>query len=590
MADRPLLDLEVWARGTRPHGNEVLVVAIDDTSLIELGYEYPWPRTVIAQLVDALRRYEVATIGIDLLLAEHREGDADLAGALASGPPVVLASKFEAEIGDGYRLLQHVRPTPELARSASQLGFVNLPLDSDGFVRWAEAYRSHLGHEMKAFWQAVASSFNGQQVFDRDMYRINYCGPSGEIDRVSAYQVIGGLVPAERLRGKVALVGTTIGDLHDSFYTPFLRYGVMPGVEVQANLVQMAIDRSWLNDLPPAEALLLYIVYGLAILTALGLLPMFQGLVLSAAVAFVSLVVSFIALGHGLVIQPSTPIVLFIVSSIVVYGGRYVVAEMDRLRTRSVLDRYVPSEVVDELLRQGEQNLAVRRTEITALFCDVRDFTALAGSIAPEQVVRILDEFFEVAYEVVAANHGIIDKYLGDGFMALFGTLDGNRPYALIGAGDHKHDAVRSAVQLIQKVSELGSVASGGTGAPLRLGIGIHTGVAVVGSVGSRRRAEYTAIGDVVNIASRLEQLTKELQATIAISGEVYDALRSVVDGETALPNVVDGEMASPSVLDHETASPNGVDSDGGALRDRFLAKGNVQLKGVDRPLRIYVL
>lgn len=192
--------------------------------------------------------------------------------------------------------------------------------------------------------------------------------------------------------------------------------------------------------------------------------------------------------------------------------------ERERLKTNFA--RYVSSQVLDKIL-QNETTTKVEgeRRKITVLFSDIRQFTLLAESLPPEQVVAILNEYFDRMIDVIFNHFGTLDKFIGDGIMVEFGTpLDDPQQE------DHAVNAAFGMLEALKKLNDEWKAQNKPT--QLKIGIGIHTGLAIVGNIGSEKRLEYTAIGDTVNVAARLEQLTKQLQQDILISETTYMALQ----------------------------------------------------------------
>lgn len=185
--------------------------------------------------------------------------------------------------------------------------------------------------------------------------------------------------------------------------------------------------------------------------------------------------------------------------------------------------QHVSPAVVDRLLERGA-GLRSEKKQVCVMFLDIRNFTSFAEKRTPEEVVDYLESLFEFMIEIVNRHNGIVNKFLGDGFMAVFG--------APLSDGRDRTNAVGAAREILSRVEE---AAAGGTVLPTRVGIGIHAGEAVTGSVGSSARREYTVIGDVVNTASRIEQLNKEFGSQLLVSEVVWEAARE--DGlEGALP------------------------------------------------------
>lgn len=189
----------------------------------------------------------------------------------------------------------------------------------------------------------------------------------------------------------------------------------------------------------------------------------------------------------------------------------------ERDRVKSAFARYVSHQVMDSILDSKVDVLKGDRRRISVLFCDIRGFTTISEGLPPEKVVQLLNEYFECMVEVVFRNHGTLDKFIGDGMMVIFGAPEDD-PY-------QEEHALTAAIEM---QAELRSLAEKWKpeGLNLRIGIGINSGPAIVGNIGSTRRMEYTAIGDTVNLASRLESATKELGVGILISEYTHNALR----------------------------------------------------------------
>lgn len=197
-----------------------------------------------------------------------------------------------------------------------------------------------------------------------------------------------------------------------------------------------------------------------------------------------------------------------------------VVGLRQRDNLKHTLVRYVSREVADEILASGRMaELKSERRKITVLFADVRGFTTLSEGMSPEEIVSWLNEYFEKMIDAIFRQRGTLNKFLGDGLMAMFGA-PADDPY-------QEEHAIRAALEMQQSVQELGRRLQQRQGVDFRIGIGINTGVAVVGNIGSNQRMEYTAIGDTVNIASRLEAKTKELMVDILVSDYTYVAVRN---------------------------------------------------------------
>jgi adenylate cyclase len=190
----------------------------------------------------------------------------------------------------------------------------------------------------------------------------------------------------------------------------------------------------------------------------------------------------------------------------------------ERQRVKSAFARYVSHQVMDTVLESGaEIKLSGDRRRISVLFCDIRGFTTISESLSPEKVVQLLNEYFERMVDVVIRNNGTLDKFIGDGMMVIFGAPDDD-PY-------QEEHALKAAIEMQAELRKLAEKWRG-EGLNLRIGIGINSGPAIVGNIGSSQRMDYTAIGDTVNLASRLESATKEFGVGIIISEYTHNAVR----------------------------------------------------------------
>lgn len=199
--------------------------------------------------------------------------------------------------------------------------------------------------------------------------------------------------------------------------------------------------------------------------------------------------------------------------------------------------RYVSKHVMDSILQSGSQlSLTGERRKITLLFSDIRNFTKMSEKYPPEKVVKYLNEYFSAMVEIIFKNNGVLDKFIGDGIMVEFGVpLEDN---------DQELNAVKTAVEMIQAVKELcAKWKREAKNVPnIEIGVGIHTGMAVIGNIGSEKRFEYTAIGDTVNSASRIEQLTKELKTPILFSESTAQALKDKIKIKSMGAQVIRGK------------------------------------------------
>lgn len=374
-----------------------------------------------------------------------------------------------------------------------------------------------------------------------DVSPITYAGPPGTIPRVSMRKLLapGALQQPEvkALRDKVVIIGgeyVGMGDLHPTPYASGFFGGVaafMTGPEIQANMVETMLSGRRLSHLPSVLAHGYLIVLTVAGLLLFSLLSPAWGLVALLGAVAAGLITAYLAfLNWVLLPVASVPLALSIayLGSLAVKLGA---EARERQRITAIFSRYVSDSVVDVLIDADHvPELGGVKQTITVLFSDIRNFTTISEKLDAHEVVEFLNHYFERICEAVLAEGGTIDKFIGDAIMVQFGA-----PLAF---PDHAQRAARTAVAMRHEAVEFRAWMQhrfADRGLPeFNIGIGLHTGDAVVGNIGSTRRSEYTAIGDTVNLASRIEGMTKALSCDILISRETLEAAGgSVVTGRS---------------------------------------------------------
>lgn len=494
-----------------PERSPVTVVAIDDRSVLEYG-RWPWPRAVQAELFTAILNANPSVLGVDIIYSELDDAWADsrLARALGQGQaPVVLAL---ARAGD-----RELVPDDTFLSPNVRVGHINTVVDGDGVVRRFAFEVNTAQGPVRAFSWIVASlasragegGLKAPPLDASGRLLVNYrlAGSGGRLsvdsiaETVSAADVLAGRMRS-RLAGRPVLVGVTAAGLetHDRHLTPLRPLGSIPGVYIHAAAVSSFLDGQYIHRTSPWMGALAALATGIIMgAAAFGLGPwkasgVFLGLVLASGGTALW---RFTAAGTWVPVAPVS-LTLIVTYAVGLWVTRQQ-AEREAQRIRETFRRYVAPEVVDILLEDpGIAETQGARREVTILFADVRGFTGYAEVERPEDVVLRLNRYLEIMTESVLLHGGMVDKFLGDGLMAVFG--------APIPSEDHAEQAVRAGLHMLRRI-ELEKKVTSGRRERLEIGVGIHTGEAIIGSVGSWRRQEYTAIGDAVNVASRLQEL-----------------------------------------------------------------------------------
>jgi adenylate cyclase len=517
IAELKALDAQFTLRGHRDPQSPIVLVTIDEDSFDGLNLAWPWPRALHATFLDIVGRGGPVAIGMDILFTEPSSrgpaDDAALARAVDRWRDRVVLAAALTTVGDASFVKQSLNPPIPEVRGQAAFGSADYDSDADAFVRRATLKRLFQDREWAGFdlliyrLGARAGLARGPAPTGSELL-VNFRGGPGTFPMVAYHRVVTGEIPPEVFAGKIVLVGATTPTLHDIFPTPFASQAGMSGVEIHANTLE-----TLLQDIPLRRAprLLVPVVAVLAgavaawTATALRPLPAF-GVIAAGVVG--DLAASHAAFLWGRYWVEVVPVPLAL---LVTYAGTVAKNFAQEQREKRRLSRFFSPAVVAEIIRhKDDTKLAADRRRMTVLFSDIRGFTSMSEKMQPEDVVTFLREYLTVMTEAVFKHGGTVDKYIGDAIMALY-----NVPFE---APDHARRAVRTALEFQARLTPLAERFALKYGGTLACGVGIHTGDAVVGTIGSEQRLEYTAIGDTINLGSRLEGLTKEFSVPIIMS------------------------------------------------------------------------
>ena len=343
-------------------------------------------------------------------------------------------------------------------------------------------------------------------------------GPGGGSFRyISALDVLEGRLPAGELKGRYTLLGFTAPGLMDLRATPVGE--VYPGVEVHANLLSGMLDGriAVRPDYAAGYEVALLLALGLVLILGLPLLPVAASLGLGLALLAGILALDFsLYLGAGLAMPLATALVLTLTALAVNMALGYFVESRAKRELAQQFATYVPPELVRQMLRNPERyGMQARAEELTVMFCDLRGFTSLSETMEPLALQALLNDVLSRLTHVIRAHQGTIDKYMGDCVMAFWG--------APVAQPDHARLAVDAAVAMTATMRQFNAERAAYGAPPVSVGIGLNTGVMSVGNMGSDLRRAYTVVGDAVNLASRLESLSRVYQVDIVASQATVD-------------------------------------------------------------------
>jgi len=533
------LFVRLQARSVQPDP-AIVLVDIDDASLARMGEladRWPWPRSVHGELATGIAAQKPKAIVFDVMFAEpdrsRPEHDALFNQLLGPLTNVYFPTARLDPAGDAYApLLRELAPAlglletrdaqPEaraslllpLALSPQnwRLGLINLLADSDGVARRYWLHLPAYGWRLPSLPARVASDL-GYRVPEGESMRLGWSAMTRK--RVSFADLYEDFNrerrqrPADEFRDKIVVVGTTATGLHDLRATPMSEFH--PGADILAtaldNLKNDGAMRAAPRWLPLALTLLLVSLIAAAFRRGYHTFAI-GGMVAGSIVLL--LAVSWFAAGSRVVLPVLTPVVL---ATGMYFAGAlhgYLHERRERLKAVDFFGRFVNPHVVRDLLERGGLSRRGETRQITVLFSDIRGFTSLSETRPPEQIVSLLNRYFGRQVEVIFRHEGCLDKFIGDAIMAFWG--------APLDDPDHARHAVGAALEMGEAL-EAFRLELGAAGAAFEVGIGLNSGPAVVGLIGSENKPEYTAIGDTVNLASRIEGLTKGV-ARILVSQE----------------------------------------------------------------------
>lgn len=523
--ERWAYDLQFELRGPIQPQTPIIIVSIDEDSFDELNLQWPWPRALHGQFLDIVSKGRPAVVGFDIVFPEPSskgpEDDKALAEAVGLAGNVVLGAAF-TEIKSQYALKEDLNPpVPVIRERAAAYGFVNPNLEDDAFVRSASLTRFFQGKEVPSFdlqlyRLGVKAGLHAAALPERPRVLINYRGGPQTFLTIPYYQVLNGEIEPDIFAGAIVLVGSTSPILHDVFPTPFATHGEMPGVEVHANFLETLFQGIPLRRASAWVGVVLTLAAGfLAVLVTDRLRPLpAMGLMFVAAGAYAAATYALFVYARFWMDAMAVPSTLALG-----YGATVVENFIKEQREKKRLSRYFSPAVVEDIISKKEDvNLGSARRRVTILFSDIRGFTSISEKMSPEDVVGFLREYLTVMTDAVFQHGGTVDKYIGDAVMALY-----NVPFD---QPDHAAQAVRTALAFQERVKLLSEKFKAKHGLELRCGVGVHTGDAVVGTIGAEQRLEYTAIGDTINLGSRLESITKEYHVSIIISESTYEEVK----------------------------------------------------------------
>jgi len=498
--------------------SDVVIVGIDDRSLQEIG-AWPWNRDVFATALTNLEKAKPRAVGLDILFLESRQGDEKLSSYLTqTNVPIVFGAK---EIGGGQVLTSPILP-PNNSKLTSAL--IDFNTDADAKIRTSSLNRKigsscYPSFSAELFRQSILSSkltncedtnIKIRENSFNQTYRFEYS--KNKFNSVSFVDLYKNKVDLASISNKIVLIGSTSKDLKNNLNDNFINvFGEqISGVEIHANVLNSLLEKIVRQEINPLVSypvfILIYLLFTIIWLKwpnpSLAIITLIFGLIVLNIVG-----VFLFGLGY---IWPFTTFSFGFIGS---FGGFIVFQSLTRGKQNRFITRafgqYLSPALLNQVIANPEKlKLGGSKKVISVLFSDIRGFTSLAETMSPEQLVHLTNLYLDSAGQVILDQKGTIDKYIGDCIMALWNAPLDNEKHALL--------AMQTALLMEESLQNFNLEHP--EFKDLKIGIGINSGDMIVGNIGSSKRFEYTVLGDNVNLASRLEGLTKKYGVQTLVS------------------------------------------------------------------------
>jgi len=537
--------------------DDIYIIGIDSQSLEEMGPFNSWTRADMADAISILNQdpeNAPAVIGVDIMYfgETNAEDDLYLAGVSGELDNVVMASlvNFDSKVevnsnGDFYlnnNYISKVEEPYEALKKATTQGHVNTKPDKDGIIRNSmHTIKTSENNHIDSFDYEVYKKFKdylGENdyavppVNKNNSWFIPFSAkPGGFYDGFSFSSLVAGDIPVETFAGKIVLIGPYATGLLDEHNTAIDYNSKMFGVEIHANIINALLNENFKSEIP---VYIQVILIGLALLICFTLfyrLKIKHSLPILLFVSLGYIGLAYILYSLGFIIRIIYLPIFLGLGYIIILGVTYVLLLIEKKKIENTFKRYVAPQVVDKIFIDGIDNINLggKTCEIACLFVDIRGFTTMSEVLKPEEVVEVLNEYFSLITKCIFNNGGTLDKYIGDAAMAIF-----NAP---IEVPDYTYSAVKTALDILEGAKALEEKLYKRFNRKVSFGIGVNKGPAVVGNIGTDIRMDYTAIGDTVNTAARLESNAKagEILISKVVYDEVKDRVNAISVGEIPL-------------------------------------------------------
>jgi adenylate cyclase len=509
----------------------VVVIAIDEASLTKLG-RFPFSRDRYTKLLQALSPAKPAVVGFDIIFAEPTPKDDQLADAMSATGNVVLA-----KAADDQKKLLPIVPTLEAA--AASRGHILHNSDTDGIGRqailWVRDIPS-LGIAMLNVYNAdkqpqsgglekfFSPPSNGNLEFHNAW--INWPGKTQDLPTYSFADVLEGKTPKDTFKEKLILVGTTATGL-DPLRTPLDRIPPTNGIYLHAAVIDNLLNNRLLQPLPDWTSWLILLLIGPITSGILAKSGPWRRIAIALLFPLIWYAVSFLLFTFNSLLMPiAAPIGTIVLAGV----GLQLREQQEKQQLMSLFEKYMAKETAeliwerkDEIFKNGE--MQPQEMVATVLFMDIRGFTSISEQLSPSELMSWLNQYLNAMSECIMDRGGVIDKYIGDAIMAIFGI-----PFPHTKPEEIKQDAlncIAACLDMSERLKELNQQFEREGKPKIEFGVGIHTGSIIAGTVGGGKRLNFSVLGDTVNVAARLEAMNKDIKEDnpyrVLITGETWE-------------------------------------------------------------------
>ena len=523
--------------------SDIKIIGIDAKTLDEYGPIQTWSRNKYAELINTLNVDETTrpcVIGFDIVFAGNvDDGDSELAEAAAEHGNVVVVSnliyskKFETDQNGitYYPVVGIVLPYEELLNN-TYVGFSNVSQDSDGTVRRMIPTEVFDGQENTMFSKVLYDRYcavtgttpNSIPVDGTGRTLINYSGKPGDYEYIPMSDVLEGRIDPRVFADSVVLVGAYDPGMQDDFNVPNGGSRQMYGVEIHANIFQSYLQGRYALNGNPYLLGIVTAILAMALHVIFRKCKVWQSVIILIASIGIEIALLILINNNGYAYSVIYFPVVISLSFIYSLGIHYLIETRKKRKVLNAFRKYVAPQIVEEIAKKGdfEIKLGGENRDIAVLFVDIRGFTTMSEALEPEQVVEILNEYLSLTTKSIFDNSGTLDKFVGDATMAVF-----NSPFDL---DDYEYKAVCAAWDIVKGGEAIEDKFMKRFGRSVGFGVGVNCGPAVVGNVGCEFRMDFTAIGDTVNTAARLEANAKKGQ--VLISDVLYERIKDRLEVE----------------------------------------------------------